>query len=428
MSEAMTELFTAALGIAEPWRVERVRFEPEQHAIHFDLVCTASRLPCPRCAAQDQPIHDRVARDWQHLHFFQYRAYLHAQVPRVRCAVCGEQGDGRGEVTQIEVPWSRARSGFTLLFEAMVVTLAGMSRMPVRKIAQLLGVTDGRLWRSLKALVDDAHATADFSGVKSVGIDEKHIGRGRVVTVVHESRPAHAGGPRVLHLSEGAKGDNVAQFADDLKAHGGQPEAVTRCTLDMARSYISGVTTHLPNAQLCFDPFHMVKLANEALEAVRRAEVLKEPLLKRTRYHWLKDAADWTDREVELHSLRHSGLKTARAWRLKERLRDLVNWRHQLHLPVVLLMDQWIQWARRSRLPPFKRLAQTFKTHIDGIRSMLSGSHSNAAAESINADIQSAIARARGFRTFDNLRTIVYLLKGKLKLPASPFQPAVAPK
>jgi len=77
MSDAMTELFTAALGLGTPWQVEKVRFEPDAHEIHFDVICAAKRLPCPRCAAPEQPIHDRLQRDWQHLHFFQYRALIH---------------------------------------------------------------------------------------------------------------------------------------------------------------------------------------------------------------------------------------------------------------------------------------------------------------------------------------------------------------
>lgn len=422
MPDAMTELFTAALGLGTPWQVEKVRFEPDAHEIHFDVICAAKRLPCPRCAAPEQPIHDRLQRDWQHLHFFQYRALIHAAVPRVRCSACGTKGDT--EVQQVTVPWARERSGFTLLFEAMVVTLAGMSRMSVRQVGALLGVNDARLWRSLAALVDTAYAKTDMSDVKAVGVDEKHIGRDRVVTVVHEGSGPLRG--RVLHVSEGCKGENVGKFAEALREHGGDPVVIERCTMDMAKSYIAGVRDHLPNAQACFDPFHIIKLANEALEIVRRAEVATEPALKRTRYHWLKDSSNWTRKEINLHWLRHKGLKTARAWRLKERLRDILAWRHHRHVPVVMLMDQWISWARRSRLPAFKRLGATFKAHIEGIRNTLAHANSNGMAESINADIMSAIARARGFRTFRNLRTIVYLLKGKLDLPTSPYRPPVS--
>jgi len=422
MSDPMTELFTVALGLSSPWRVKAVRFEQAAQQIHFDVVCEAARLSCPRCAAPDQPIHDRLQRDWQHLHFFQYRALIHAELPRVRCGVCGERGDT--EVQQVPAPWARERSGFTLLFEAMVVTLAGMSRMPMRRIAKLLGVSDQRLWRSLGALVDAAYAKADMSGVEAVGIDEKHVGRDRVITVVHDASAATRG--RVLHVSEGCKAQNVGLFAEALKAHGGDPEAIERCSMDMAKGYIAGVQQHLPKALPCFDPFHLVKLANEALDSVRRAEVAQEPALKRTRYHWLKDASDWSRAEVNLHWLRHSGLKTARAWRLKERLRDILAWRRLPQVPVLLLMDGWIRWARRCRLPAFQRLGKTFQAHLEGIRNMLTHANSNAIAESINADIQSAIARARGFRTARNLKTIIYLLKGGLDLPGSPFARAVA--
>ena len=420
MTDAMTELFTAALGLQAPWRVANVRFEPEAHEIHFDVECTTSRLPCPRCGTPDQPIHDRLPRNWQHLHFFQYRALVHAQVPRVRCTVCGERGDP--EVQQVPVPWARARSGFTLLFEAMVVTLAGMSRMPVRRVAKLLGVSDGRLWRSLGALVDDAYAEADMAKVDAVGIDEKHIGHGRFITVVHDGSATTQG--RVLHVSEGRKAENVGLFVDALAAHGGDPEAITRCTMDLSQTYQAGANTHLPNAEICFDPFHLVKMANEAVDAVRRAEVAREPALKRTRYHWLKDARDWTRKEVNLHWLRQSNLKTVRAWHLKECLRKLLAWRSDPHVPVLLLLDRWISWARRCRIGVFKRLAGTFQRHREGIHNMLAEANSNATAESINADIQSAIARARGFRTFRNLRTVIYLLKGKLDLPASPYASA----
>ncbi|EQD64184.1 transposase, IS204/IS1001/IS1096/IS1165 family protein, partial [mine drainage metagenome] len=99
----------------------------------------------------------------------------------------------------------------------------------------------------------------------------------------------------------------------------------------------------LPQALPCFDPFHLIKLANKAVDAVRRAEVAQEPALKHTRYHWLKDASDWTRKEIDLHWLRHSGLKTARAWRLKERLRDILAWRRYPQVPVLLLMDGWIR-------------------------------------------------------------------------------------
>lgn len=414
MPDPTTQLFTAALGLPSPWRVDKVRFEQAVSEIHFDVVCDAQRLPCPRCGAPDQPIHDRLRRDWQHLHFFQFRAFVHAAVPRVRCAQCGERGES--EVKQVAVPWARERSGFTLMFEALVVTLVRMSNMPVRQVGALLGVTSPRLWRSLEALVDASCADLDLSGVDAVGIDEKYVGRQGAITVVHDARTGD-----VLHVSQGCKSANVGEFAGALTRHGGNPGKIKSCTLDMSRAFIAGVATHLPNAAACFDPFHLVQRANEALERVRRDEVAELPELKGTRFHWLKDASDWSRKEIDLHWLRMGRHRTARAWRIKEALRDILAWRRAPQVPVVTLMDRWIGWCRRSRLPQFKRLGRTFLAHIDGIRNMLAAANSNAYAESINAAIQAAIARARGFRTFKNLRTIIFLIRGGLKLPASPF-------
>ena len=86
------------------------------------MVCEAARLTGPRCAAPEQPIHDRLHRDWQHLHFFQYRALIHAELPRVRCGVCGERGNR--EVQQVPVPWARERSAFLNAIDAVLTASA----------------------------------------------------------------------------------------------------------------------------------------------------------------------------------------------------------------------------------------------------------------------------------------------------------------
>lgn len=161
------DLFTVALGLQAPWIVEDIRFEPEQGEIHFDLACQGQRLSCPACGAEDQLIHDRPKRSWQHLHFFQYRAYLHAGVPRVKCAGCGK-------VTQVPVPWARPGSGFTLLLDALVLTLA--RKLPIRQIALLLGVGEKRIQQAITVHVEAARARESYAEVSQLGVDEKHVG------------------------------------------------------------------------------------------------------------------------------------------------------------------------------------------------------------------------------------------------------------
>lgn len=130
------QLFTQALGLTSPWAVDSVSFRPDEGAIHFEVSCKAARLACPACGAADQPVHDRMARSWQHLHFFQFKAFIHCQVPRVACTQCGK-------TSQTPVPWAAKGSGFSALLEAFVVTMC--ASLPVAHVAKLLGVSDDRI-------------------------------------------------------------------------------------------------------------------------------------------------------------------------------------------------------------------------------------------------------------------------------------------
>jgi len=410
MSEA---LFTAALGLSAPWRVTDIRFAPAAGEIHFDIGCASSRLSCPVCGAADQAIHDRREHTWQHLHFFQYRAFIHAQLPRVHCGVCGK-------TAQVSVPWARPGSGFTLLFEALVLTLA--QAMPVAQVARVLGVSDARLWRVLDAIVGTARAEESHAGVGRIGVDEKHIGRLGFISLFHDAQTR-----RVLFGTAGKDAAVFEAFTADLRAHGGDPQAIDAVSMDLSKAFKAGATKHLPQAAQCFDRFHLIKLAHEAVQDVRRAELKSQPDLKGMRWGLLKDLRRWSRSQIQdMHWLTHSNLKTARAWRLKEALRTIFG-HAKTGIDPEPSLKRWVSWARRCRLKPFKRLGATVRDHLPAIRSSFRLGLSNGTAESINSKVQAAIARARGFRTHRHLMTIIYLTCGKLThLPAPPYMRPVA--
>ena len=402
-------LFTSALGLKAPWQVSDIRFEPEQGEIHFDLACASKRLDCPACAGADQPIHDRVQRTWQHLHFFQFKAFLHAPLPRVKCGHCGK-------VTQVEVPWARPGSGFTLLMDALVLTLA--KKLPVSAIAQLFGVSENRIWRAINVHVEAARAQASYADVKALGVDEKFVGRRLgYLTIFHDPLD-----PKTIGTVEGRKADTFEDFKEDFIAHEGQPDLIEFITMDMSRSFQAGARQQFPNAQICFDAFHVSKLVHDALDEVRRSEVKQDASLKGSRWALLKSAKDWSFQQItDMHWLQRSGLKTARAWRMKERYQEIHQQCRAGEDPEPLFRS-WISWARRSRLEPFKRLGKTLKAHLPGILAAYRLGASNAVAENINSQIQAAIVRARGFQSLRSLTNIIFLTTGKLQnLPANPF-------
>ncbi|MGH8145043.1 MAG: ISL3 family transposase [Rhodanobacteraceae bacterium] len=405
----MEPLFTQALGLAAPWRVVNVDFQQAAGRIVFTVANVATRLTCPACGAAEQPIHDRLPRTWQHLNFFQYRAVIEAKVPRVGCQACGK-------TTQVAVPWARAGAGFTETLEAFIVALC--TQMPVDAVARLLGVSDDRVWRVLDVHVEAARAREDYSPVRRVSADERSARKGQRFLTLFCDLDAR----RLLFATQGRDAATFKAFAEDLAAHDGDAEAITDVSLDLGAAYQAGTREHCPKAAISFDPFHVVALANKALDEVRRAEVKQVEGLKHMRWGTLKDAANWTHKQIgQMHWLQRTNLKTARAWRLKQALRAVFAQGSDMTQAEVLL-DRWIRWARRSRLPSFKRLAATIRKHRDGILEHFRSGLSNGFAEGINGRIQAAKARARGYGTDRHLITMSYLICAKLThLPKNPW-------
>jgi transposase len=408
-------LFTAALGLQAPWEVVDVDFDPQRGRIDFYVAfARGAQFACPQCGAADQPVHDTRERTWRHLNFFQFQAHVHAKVPRVRCADCQK-------TSQVAVPWARPNSGFTLLMEALLVTLC--KAMPVRQVATLLGVSDMRLWRTLDHYVEQAREQEDFSSVRSVGLDETAARRGHnYISLFHDLDQA-----RLLYACEGRKGDVLGDFADDLEAHGACAENVRELCIDMSSSYQAGANAHLPWAEITFDEFHVIQLVNKAVDEVRRQEVKGVPQLRRTRYLWLKDKHARSCRQIaRFADLKALNLKTHRAYRIKEALRDIFR-TATCQAQAEPLLKSWYSWARRCRLAPIKKVAATLKQHWQGILNAFDSKLTNGYVEAANSLIQAAKAKARGYGTTRHLITIAYLVAGRLThLPTSPYSTAQA--
>lgn len=428
MSIAVEALFTTALGLQAPWVVAKVDLDTAKRRIDFEVSCDAGKLPCPACGVNGQGIHDRVKRSWRHLDFFQFEAWLHAEVPRVNCSACGK-------TTQAEVPWARPGSGFTLLFEALALSLC--QTLPVAQAAAQLRVRSKRLWRRIAHYVGIARRRDEMTGVRVIGIDETSLKKGHnYVTVVHDLEAR-----RLLFMTPGRDHETVAAFKRELVAHGGAADEIKHVCMDMSAAYAKGVAASLPKAQISYDRFHVVALANNAMDEVRREEMRTQPkavraalgedrkAVKAMLWGMRKNPVGWTYQQINsMHWLQRSNLKSARAWRLKQALREVYRGAVAANCAAKAEQDLlgWISWARRCRLEPFKRLANTLKERLPGVvRGMLDG-RSNAYVEAMNGLLQQTKRAARGFRTVTNFIAIAYLRMAKLKhLPVNPLRAAV---
>lgn len=366
---------------------------------HFTFT-KGSRFCCPVCGAEC-PVHDLQEKIWRHMDFCQHEAYLHARVPRVKCP---ERG-----VHQVPVPWAREGSHCTLLFEAFIVTL--VRAMPVLTATRLVRETDKRLCRVMDHDVETACARVDMTHVHAVGVNETSSRRGHdtiTLFVVLKARRLLFATPRCQDAS------TFARFATDLEAHGAahQPSRTSAWTcLPPSRKVPKRI---FPAPQVTFDCFHLMRLINEAVDAVRKGEVHNPARPQKTRWLWLKN-----DRKLKVKQKEHlqellkdQNLKTAQAYQFLLTFKDIftIKNRHQ----GATLPNAWMENAKDSGLPPIVKVAYTIINHWDGVLRWFESQITNGILEGFNSLIQSA--KARGYSTHKNFINMAYLILGKLDL------------
>jgi len=405
-------LFSMALGIVSPWEVTEVSFSKESNRLDITIdFQRGSTFPCPVCGAL-APAYDTTEKTWRHLNFFQYEAYLRAFVPRVNCP-----NEGCG-VKQIQVPWARAGSGFTLLFEALVMTMA--RDMPVNVMARLFSVSDTRLWRVINAYVEMARAQEDFSDIKRIGIDETSTKKGHNYVSFFFDLDKR----KLLFGTEGKDNETVKDFVADLKAHGGDPEQITDAAIDMSKAFIKGVKEQLPNAAVTFDKFHLIRLMNESLGKIRAEEARLFPdALKKSRFLFLKNPEDLTpEEEARMDTMvANQCYKSVEAYAHKLNLQNV--YFAQSRQEAESLLTQWHKQTSKSTITLIQKMAKTVKDHWAGILSHFDSELTSGFLEGINSLIQAAKARARGYRNPRNMISMAYLIAGKLKFNKLYAQP-----
>jgi transposase len=347
---------------------------------------------CPhcrrRCAGYDW---GEGRRRWRALDLGTTFAYLEAEAPRVTCK--------RHGVVVAAVPWARHDSGFTSAFEDQVAWLAVQASKTA--VSQLMRIA----WRTVgwicSRVTDEATATRDlFAGLKRIGVDEISIRKGqRYLTVVVD----HDSG-RLVWAGPGRDRRTVEKFLDLLGKERCHQVKLVSC--DMA-SWITGpVGERCPNASVCYDPFHLVKLATDALDEIRRevwndarrqgqTQLAKE--LKGARFALWKNPGNLTERQqLKLARVQQLNQRLYRAYLLSQQLREI--YRVGLDQAIALL-DAWLRWARRSRLAPFVKLARTITAQRPGIEAAIRHGLSNARVEQVNTQLRLITRRAFGFHS-----------------------------
>ncbi len=394
-----TTTFNRLLGLAGA-SVRAVRFD------HDGVVVTVAlrrrRRVCSRFGQVCAATHDTVLSRWRHLDLGAQRCYLVCRLRRVKCPDCGVRLDA--------VAWARPGSRFTRAFEDVVAFLAQqMAKDPIRRLMRVDWHTVGRIVeRVIVERLDDRR----LSALERVGVDEvSYRRRHRYLTVVAD----HDSG-RIVWCADGRNSQTLGDFFTEL---GERKHSIRAISIDLSGAYAKAIREQLPDARIAYDPFHVVRVAADAVDQVRRDEWNAHDRSHTPAGRWVKHTR-WAllkaPERQKLHTLGTLGeiylhnRRLYKAFLLYHELRLL----YQLDDPTLAPahLDAWLHWASRSRLKPFVRAARTLRRHRDGILAAIELGLSNGRLEGLNSRVRLISHRSFGFHSSAPLIALIYLCCG----------------
>jgi transposase len=403
--------------------VSGVSFDDRRVLVEVRL--RAQRLACPLCPFTTRARYDTrpVSSCWRHLDFGTATVVVRAYLRRVDCPEHG--------ILVEAVPFARHRSGFTRDFEDVTAYLA--TKTDKSTIARFLRIDWDTVGRICERVVATGLDEDRLDGLVNIGVDEiswrKHH---RYLTLVtdHTRR-------KVVWGRAGKDTATLDAFFDDLGPD--RSAAIEAVSMDMGPAFAKSVRAddHAPQAVICIDPFHAVKLVGEALDVERRkawnelrlgGDPAAAKKFKGARWALLKNPGNLTDDQAAtLRKLKRRGGDVWRAYTLKEAFRAI--FAGDLDTDAVAeLIDRWISRASRSRLPAFVKTAKTIRKHRAGILAAIRLGINNARNEGLNSVVRLIINRARGFHSAEAALSLVMLACGPITLQLPHERPNTHPR
>jgi transposase len=402
-----TTLYRHLLGLERPWDVSDVQLDLEKEQV--DVWVNHARglkWKCPECG-EEFSLHDHAEeRSWRHLDSCHFTTMIHARPPRVKCPKHG--------VRQVELPWADKKARFSKLFERFAIDV--LHETTIQGACKILKISWDEAWHIMYRAVNRGLSRKQPRVIPYYGVDEKSAGKGQdYVTIIMD-----LDGKTVEEVTKGNKKESLTSYFDQLSEE--QISGIEAVSMDMSKAYINATFDKVPNAaeKIVFDRYHIMSHMVDAVDKVRKKENKKlskaegNPL-KSTRYVWLYSEENLPEKYWGvLKELKASDLKTARAWAIKENLRNL--WRYKRKGWAEKFWKKWYFWATHSKLEPVKKAAKTFKDHLYGMLNFIKHNITNGSVEGMNSQIDYLWNGACGFRNKDRFRIAILFHFGGLDL------------
>jgi len=394
------------LGVDRATVIEEIDFDEEAESVVVHVRPRRStKRRCGRCGRR-APGYDQGEgrRNWRALDLGTLQCFLQADAPRVNCPEHGP--------TVAQVPWARHGAGHTREFDDQVAWL--VTHTAKSTVVDLMRVAWRTVGSIITRVVDDGRAAHDpFDNLTRIGIDEISYKKGhRYLTIVVD----HDSG-RLVWAAVGRDKVTLNKFFDLV---GDERCAQIRLVSADGASWIGDVVAErAKNATLCIDSFHVCQWASTALDEVRRQvwnEARKRGMsqhakeLKGCRYALWRNPEDLTPRQHQkLAWVAKVNGPLYRAYLLKEQLRIAIAKKGVLALT---MLDEWLIWAARCRIPAFVELGRKIKRNIKGIEAAMLNNLSNALVESTNTKLRVLHRMAFGFAKPEHLIALALLDRG----------------
>ena len=360
--------------------------------------CSGCGKICPGYDHSHEPV------QWVHLGIGAMRLILEYAPRRVECPDCG---------VRVElVPWARPGSRFTRPFEEMTAYLAQITNKT--EVSRMMGISWRTVGNIVKRVVDEKLDPKRLDGIKHIGVDEfSYRKRHNYITTVvdHDRR-------RIIWAAEGKNSETLDSFFDELGEE--RTKEIEIVTIDMSAAFIKSIKNKAPGAKIVYDLFHVLKLASEAVDKVRREKVreldeLDDPeeavAIKKSRFALLKNPWDLSAKEWDkLAAIQKHNAPLYRAYLLKETLAAVFEESNTSDAEKEL--DRWLAWASRSKLKPFVKVARTVRKYKDGILAYVETGFTNGRVEGMNNKLRMVARRAFGFHSADALIGMLFLCCG----------------
>ena len=408
-NDHINQHYAKLLGLGDEWKVTKVDLNVLGRKLDIFLEYAAEAAICPVCGKLGDVYDQQPERVWRHLDTMQFETLIHAKTPRVKCA--------DHKVKVIELPWASKSSHFTLLFEAFAIDVLKAARS-IKDARQLLRLSWWQTQEIMKTAVERGLARREGEEITFVGLDEKSFLKG-MKSDAFACIMTDIDNRRVLDVARGRTGKG-AETLINKALDPFQQYMVCGVAMDMSAPFEKAVHKLLPCADVVFDKYHIEAHLSEGVDNTRKNEnrvlvAKNDKRLVDSKYLWLKGFEHMSDEAIaHRNDLLKCALDTGKAWSLKELFGWF--WKSRDKYWAKASFTFWYEQVMKSGLKHMIKVANTLKDHLYGLLAWFDTRINNALTEGFNTTIQALKATAKGYRNFENLRTVILFYCGKLDM------------